>query len=102
MHSILSKCDNCEGLDTLYKKIECTILFMVKKKHAILIYNLDEKFDSLRLESLIRYKRIIGKRMRDCNYPASHVKNSQLISIVSRLAFKGENCSECETCFPDL
>jgi len=100
--TLLKKCDNCDNLKTLYAKVECTILYMIHKKHSILIYNLGDVFDESKYKDLVRYKRILEKRMYDSNYPSSHVSSSQLIARISELAFKDESCSTCETCFPDL
>ena len=71
---------------------------MLKKKHSIQIYNLEDNFDEDRLKSLFRYKRVINKRVHDCSYPSTNIKTSDLIQQASLLAFRGENCSECQTC----
>lgn len=98
MHSILKKCKNCEDLSLLLSKIECTIIFMLKKKHSIQVYNLEDNFDEDRLKSLFRYKRVLNKRIYDCSYPSKNIKTSDLIQQASLLAFRGEDCSECQTC----
>lgn len=98
MHSILKKCENCGDLNILLSKIECTILFMLKRKHSIDIYNLEDNFDEERFKSLLRYKRVIGKRIYDCFYPSTNIKTSDLIQQASLLAFRDSNCSECQTC----
>ena len=102
MHNILVKCDNCDGLKTLYAKVECSILYMMHRKHAINIYNLGDIFDETRYKNLIKYKRILEKKMFDNTYPSTKILTSQLIARISELAFKDENCSSCEDCFPEL
>lgn len=94
--NILVNCDNCEGLSTLLNKVECTIIFMMSKKHAMDIYNLGGDFDEDRLKNLFFYKRILQNRIYNPLY--TPIKTSSLIARISELAFKDENCSHCDKC----
>jgi len=96
MHTLLVKCDNCEDLKTLLQKIECTIIFMMHKKHSMLIYNLGGIFDEERLKNLFRYKRILSKKIYSPTY--ARIKTSSLIARINEIAFKDEDCSLCTTC----
>ena len=102
MHSLLKKCTNCDTLEELSKKIECTILYLAKNKNNSLKYNVNVYFDQSTFNSLVRYKRIIERRMYDCDYPSSCIKTGDIISFVTKLAFRGSHCSVCENCFPEL
>lgn len=98
MHSVLVKCESCNDLSILYKKIECSILYMIQRKHAIQKYNLEDNLNQEKWDDLVRYKRIIGNRIYDCSYPSDCIKTSSIIEKASQLAFKEDNCSQCELC----
>lgn len=102
MHSILSKCHNCQDLTVLLSKIECTLLYLARIKHSIQAYNLDGNFDEQKFKDLVVYKRILSKRIYDCTYPSTLIKSSSIVEKASLLAFRKSNCSECETCFPEI
>lgn len=99
MHNLLS---TPKGFKDLLDRIECSVLFMIKKKQAILVYNLEDSFDEDRYKDLLRYKRVINNRIYDCNYPCSSIDSPTLIEKVNQLAFREGNCSQCITCFPDI
>ena len=102
MHTLLKTCTNCDTLKELYAKIECTILYLAKNKNNSLKYNVDTYFNQDDFNSLVRYKRIVARRMVDCDYPSPCIKTADIISYITKLAFRSGNCSVCEDCFPEL
>ncbi len=102
MHTILKECNGCDDLQAVYDKIECTLLYLANNKNNSLKYNVSVFFDEELFKDLARYKKIIYKRIRNCNYPCSTIKTSELIARASFLAFRDGNCSRCENCFPEI
>lgn len=101
MHTILKDCENCNELEAIYNKIECTLLYLARNKDASLKYNVDVYFNQDLFNDLMRYKRIIGKRLTGCSYPCSSIKTSDIIAKAAFLVFRDANCSQCEDCFPE-
>jgi len=96
----LKTCD-CD-IDALLAKIECTIFYITKQKYYSLVYNTSYKFDADLLKQLVRYKNILNKRKYNCTYPCPSIKTRDIISHVNTIAFRDGNCSQCESCFPEL
>lgn len=101
MKSVLNQCTSCGSLRSLLDGIECTLLYLAKNKDNSLKYNVDTYFDQELFTKLVRYKRVLNRRIYDCDYPCSTIKTSRLIALVSHLVFR-ENCSLCPDCFPEL
>ena len=93
----LTKCTNCESLEELTAFLECTLVHLAKGKYNSEIYNLNYCPDMHRFKSLMRYKRILKRRLYDPTYPCSSVKISDIITQVSLLVDQ-ENCSRCFEC----
>lgn len=102
MHTIIKACTNCGTLDELLAKIECTILYLAKNKNNSLKYNVEVYFNQDDFNTLVRYKRILTRRRVDCDYPSACIKTSNIISYITKLAFRGSGCSICESCFPEI
>lgn len=98
----LTECTNCNELSTLYNKLECTILYLAQNKWQTLAYNTSAYFDQKLFNKLVRYKRIVGERMHNCTYPAPDIKTADIINQAALIAFRDGNCSQCESCFPEL
>ncbi len=101
MHVLLKECDSCNDLQSAYNKVECTILYLARNKDASLKYNVQVYFDQDLFNDLVRYKTILGKRLKSCTYPCSSIKTSDIIARANFLAFRDGNCSQCQTCFDE-
>lgn len=100
MHILIKECESCDSLASLYDKVECTILYLAKNKDNSLKYNVNIYFDQTIFNDLVRWKRILERRIHSCTYPCSSIKTSNIIAHVAKLAFR-ENCNLCDVCFPE-
>lgn len=97
MHtSQFKKCDNCCTLEELYKKVDCSIYQLMKNKWTGATYNVDAYFCADLYKTLLRYKRILYKRLYNATYPASCYTNEDLIAAVTKLLYRASDCPECK------
>lgn len=91
----LTHCTNCDSLEKLLESIECTLVYLIKRKYYSLIYNVNYCEDSYK--DLLRYRRIIEKRIYNSTYPCVSVKISTIIEQAKKLVID-EDCSRCAEC----
>lgn len=101
MHTLLKECEACSDLSHLLKQIDCTILYLSKNRDFSIKYNVELYFNQNEFNDLVRYKRIVERRIYSCNYPDATIKTSDIIAYATKLAFRDGNCSQCESCFPE-
>lgn len=101
INPIFKECTTCGSLEELVKYIDCTIAEMAKNRYYSVIYNIVLPFDSRKFKKLLRYKRILQRRLTISNYPDYRFNVQDLIFNIKRLVLL-EDCSQCATCFPTL
>ena len=98
---ILKGCTTCGSLEELSKLIDCTLAEMAKNRYYSIIYNVELPFDQSQFKKLLRYKRILNRRLTITNYLTYGFDVQDLIFNIKRLVLL-EDCSKCPTCFPLL
>lgn len=91
----LKMCTDCSALQNLYAQIYCSIYQLMKNKWIGNVYNVDKYFDADRLKTLLNLKRIVYKRLFNPSYPSSYYSNQDIVSLVSRILYKQNDCPEC-------
>lgn len=96
----ISQCSNCGSLREIYKEIECTLIDLIKRKWANAQYNTALSFNQSLYDDLVRYKRVVYKRMFNPAYPCVSVDVQDIITQVRLRVYKPGTCSMCADCFP--
>jgi hypothetical protein len=99
--TILTECKDCNSLKDQLNKLKCTLLLKTKKKYHALIYNLAYKKQDDKIKDVIRWQKLIEKRIYNCSYPDSAFTNQDILLKLNNISVK-DDCSQCPTCFPEL
>lgn len=83
-------------------KIDCSLYNLIKNKSNNENYATDSYFSLSQFNSLSHYKRIIGKKIFNPNYPCPDIKSQDLIAQANRLLYGDSECSKCVNCDPML
>ena len=93
--SKLKKCTTCSALQNVYNQVDCSIYQLIKNKWTNHSYAVDLYFDSTQYHTLLRLKRIIGKRLFNQNYPSGCFETQDIISLATKLTYNPTNCLPC-------
>lgn len=99
-HFQIVSCTNCNSLKELYNEIECTLVDLIKRKWTNAQYNTSLSFNQSLYDDLVRYKRVVYKRLFNPAYPAVGVDVQDIITQVKLRVYKSGDCSQCTSCFP--
>lgn len=94
------QCNNCDALKAAYKRIECTILDLMRNKYYNISYNSGLYFSQELVNKLIRWRRVINSRLFNPKYPCSEIDTQDIIKLAVTHAYYKDNCSLCLECFP--
>lgn len=93
--SQLKQCTDCDSLLSLYNKVVCSIYQLIKNKWIGHTYNSDLYFDADLYGTLIRFKRVLYKRLFNQEYPSECFSNQDIITTVNKLLYKQNDCQKC-------
>lgn len=96
----MEQCTICTSLEELQKKLDCTIALYSKKKYSALIYNLAPCCD-IKLRDLLRYKRILLKRLKEPTYPCPSINIQDILTEITLLV-DNTPCNKCPDCKIDV
>lgn len=88
-------CKDCGSLEEMMKRIDCSLLGLVKNKWANQSYATTLYFDRERYDRLMRYKRIIQRRLMNSAYVRGCVSNGSLTSLITKLLYRSDSCRDC-------
>lgn len=98
----IAKCSNCGSLKHLYDEVECSLLDMMNRKWINTQFNTSLKFDQSLYNDLVRYKRLLYKRMFNPTYPSPSIDVQDIITQATLRVYKKGDCSQCVDCFPPI
>lgn len=88
-------CQDCGGLEELQRRLNCSILQLVRNKWTNQSYNTNLFFDRTRYKTLLRYNRILQYRLMNTNYLQACISNDVLNNLISKLLYKSDHCPKC-------
>lgn len=86
-------CSQCSVLLDLYDKIDCSVANLAKNKWANTAYNVSLYFEGNRYEDLLRYKRIVYRKIT--NSKNIDICDEDLVTLVTKELYKIGKCPKC-------
>jgi len=84
----INQCDTCKTLKCLLGRIDEKLYKMIKNKHQQDAFAATLPFNDDLYSILLRYKRIVEKRIYNPSYPSKKWDNQDLISKISLYLYK--------------
>ena len=87
-NSQITECNSCVTMKCLLSKLDDKIFKMIKNKHNQDAFAATLAFDDDLYSILLRYKRILEKRVYNSSYPSKKFDNQDIISKVTLYLYK--------------
>lgn len=91
--SQLSTCTQCQSISALYRQVDCSVFQLTRNNWTNQSYGTKLYYDSELLKDLLKYKRILEKKMINSNY--LNITASKLASLLATRMYKPVGCPEC-------
>lgn len=95
------ECTYCNSLESLSERLDCSILDMALNKYSSVVHNTQSYFDQILMNDLVRYRRILNRRLYNNQYPCCTINLEDIITKATLLSYS-DNCNKCQDCFPLL
>ena len=84
----ITNCSTCNTLSCILNEIDCKIEQSISNNWKNKSFSVNLPFDDNNYKKLLWYKRIVSRRLSNCNYPCEKISTQDIISKIKILINK--------------